>query len=424
MVTRAAGDDRMKKEIEFYKTLTQLPDTFGLFPEYFGHEAKRSDSGMTSYSLYLSAVSATLGSEIQTRPCDFAATKRHFYRLVAALAFLQTHNYIHGNVRPESVYFRPAADGGKDAQLGDLGEARKVKPGAKEKPLKMGKYSALECQNSQVEDLFKAEAFSLGLVTLEMGGVSLDWVRPDKIDGFSQKLKQKFRVFEAKFSREIDSSAENKGFLQDLKGLLKVSPQKRSDCLSVFRKALDLQTPERLKYHIAVQDLPSQEVYSVSSLQGLQSLASRVWEYVAFKEGSVSAEGFSGELERQKKTVERYARLGSPRALLIRGLQLFYGLGEMKSWERAKTLLEKSCRVREDGYGRYLLALIEEDDDSKCVALLQKAASLENPAALNMLGVLHFQGARGCGQNYVEAASYFRKAANQDAAPAGRNYFP
>ena len=400
-------ENRIQTEVRFYEKFSNMLEGFTFYPEYHGYFKEVSMLGLTTYHIFFNYYQKTLKSAIRKKILctDFQKIKNYFYQLIETLAFLQSCGIANRDIKPENVLLD---DKEEKLFLTDFGIAVKIK-----EMVHNGKFSGtyyspewMKLRYEQKEEdpsahfnLFTTDSFNLGLVTLEMGGVSVDFSKNTTFDEYVKDLEGKIGVFKDKFEKEIKETVENQEFLSDLESLLRVNPHERADFLKIFVPRWKFENEEKVKYNILIEDMNRQEIvrFSVKKIQIMKEIYESLDGFLISLESKQMEENFTKLVKKRHKLIEKLSWINYPKALFFRGIQFKFGLNVEKNVSTAKELFEKALELEENAYSLYLLGTIydEKKDYQNSFKFYEKSSNLKNAFGMLALGHAYMRG-NGC----------------------------
>ena len=336
-----------------------------------GYFKEISILGLTTYHIFFNYYPKCLKSLIREKilPTDFQRIKLYFYQLIETLAFLQTHGIAHRDIKPENVLLD---DKEEKVVLSDFGIAGKIKEMVNDRKFSGTYYSPewmkLWYKNedpSDTMDFIKTDSFNLGLVTLEMAGIGVNFSKSKDFDEYVKDLEGKIGVFKSKFQKEINENEDNLNFSKDLEDLLKVNPEDRADFLKIFFLRWKLEDKGKLKYNILVEDMNENELirFSMKKIKIMREIYDSLGDFLTSIESKpIKDLQFTKSVIKRHQLIKDLSSINYPKALLFRGIQFKYGILVTRNISKAKQLFEKVLEFKENGYCLYLLGTIQKDE--------------------------------------------------------------
>ena len=356
-------------EVRFYEKFTNMLSGLTFYPEYHGYFKEVSKLGQTTYHIFFNFYQKTLRKKILSN--DFQKIKQYFYQLIETLAFLQTHGIAHRDIKPENILLD---DKEEKLFLCDFGIAVKTKEMVHEAKFR-GTYYSPEWMElcyknkdpSAIFDFFKTDSFNLGLVTLEMAGICVNFSKNNDFDEYVKDLKGKIGDFKSKFQKEIKENEDHLNFFRDLKDLLKVNPKDRADFLKIFLKRWKkLEDKEKLKYNVLVEDMNKKELirFSVKKIQIMREIYDSLGDFFTSIESKrIEDQQFTKLVIKRHQLIEDLSLINYPKALLFRGIQFKYGIVVTRNISIARELFVKVLELEENGYCLYFLGTIQPEHE-------------------------------------------------------------
>ena len=416
----------IKNEIKYYEKFHYMLEASKSISHYYGYVIETSLLKQLTYHIVFKFYPDNLRGIINKKTIsnNFPMIKCIFYQLINVLTFLQTCGICHRDIKPENIL---SDSTGNQIFLTDFGISVKSKELLKE-PYKFSgteEYRSPEWFKSHMNNIsttiidpLKSDCFSLGLVLLEMGGITNNLIENESYDSFIVNLTQMIEDFSNKFQEELKKN-ENKQFFQDFKELLIENPDGRIDFKDIFIRKTRFEN-EKLKYQIFIQDKNFNELKQVSYKKTIENILQEIYETLEnFFICPLNENGnsFKEKILENLAIIEKMTELNHPKALLYQGIFYEWGINVVKNDEIAKKFYEKSVSVGEEPYALYRLGIYLEKDNKLCESFncFTKSANQGNTYGINAQGYSYNEGI-GCSKDVKTAFDLYDKAANQGNA--------
>lgn len=262
-------------------------------PKFYGFHRENG-----KYYIFLDFYERNLRQYINERELNFVTIKKFFFQLIKAFAFLQSLRIAHRDIKPDNIMITREEDvvivdfDMAEIYLNNNDEIRTSWRGSEgyKSPewIKVDLERAIDLERSIDLDinLFKADAYSLGLVVLEMGKVfkKNENTNYEDLNGFENEVterKQKwFSDFKNKY-RDINDT-EKKLVFSLLRHCLNIQINERKDFIGLFSQYIKSKYKKvsqqsnalkaRFKYHIIINDYQNLEFFSDIEKRQIENL--------------------------------------------------------------------------------------------------------------------------------------------------------
>lgn len=257
----------IQKEIEILEIVKNVKNPPNGLLKYYGQSSQIMDKTSTTlFYLFFEFLPLTLRQVLNENEkngqCDFEFAFSVFDTLLNTLAFLQEIDINHRDIHPSNILFNHDKT---QVKLIDFGLSKNIANVQQNRiqfsvsVLEGSLYIAPEFQQAEqnqrsrmkIDDYFKSDAYSFGLVMMEL-------VRSKKLQNNMEDLDQKLKkaIEEVEKMRISDDLKEKHQLLVTLlKGFLKTDPKIRLNFRQAFLKKIQLNNPD--KYNACILILES-----------------------------------------------------------------------------------------------------------------------------------------------------------------------
>lgn len=261
-------ESSIMKEIGFLEEINKLSKKPQIFPSFYGF-IKKTDAknDKIEFLLFFDLLKETLSEFIEkSYPLTFSQIKDYFSSLINGLAFLQTLNICHRDLKPHNILLNHE----NQLILVDFGISKKIDYSTNYEEMTVigtENYFSPELYQAENEETtllnpFKSDVFSLGLIFLKIGLKEAPFRNSKKNKNMSSKeyeeeIKKEINRFYDFYKNQIDDVNDEKELInirKCLKKMMKVKFEKRCDFLELFTKSIKIWKVEDLRKIILMQD--------------------------------------------------------------------------------------------------------------------------------------------------------------------------
>ena len=254
-------EEKLLKEIKILGQVSSVIPKPKSLPNYYGfycenHKLKSKKTYYIVFDLFPKSLKSVIKSKNKTTDIiDFPVLKRYFTSLLNALAVMQSMDICHRDLKPDNLLL----DASDNITIIDFGEGRENTEFSKESLSNATKiqtsiagttlYMAPEVLQQWNDDEnttisfnpYKADAFSFGLIILEMGRLeSLNLIKCIADTELMEKaLKNSLKKFSDRYQAFLKNDDEKMEFdvvFQAVSSCLAINPKERCDFLVLFQE--------------------------------------------------------------------------------------------------------------------------------------------------------------------------------------------
>ena len=260
-------------EVKMLERISKMMKKPSAFPTFYGY-THSSSSERDEYKLYMDCKNHDL-EEFCGQFISFSSFKDLALQLINALAYLETYNMCHRDIKPKNILIEEVASKRLKATLIDFGVSKEFENLEKNTVLSIvvGTKAylapelliALEQERKRKKakrmhvDCFKADVFSLGLVFLRVVTGKYFEVNADE-DYFEEKCQTRVKALLRKFKEKLDVKKEKKYykekkfFCDQVKEMLNYDPEARPSFIQLFFWFMDHTDMKKVRNHILVEE--------------------------------------------------------------------------------------------------------------------------------------------------------------------------
>lgn len=234
--------DNATNEVEFLESLLKMSSVPSTLPQYYGH-VRLATSTQIEFRLYLKNEGVPIKKNFENDYPKWRVIKHIIDQLIMTFAFLQSHNYIHRDLKPDNILISNNIDKRMPKiTIIDFGLGRCIMDSQTTRPIltNMGGtlyYLSPERRETNDEDdqklnHYKSDSFSLGLVFLDLliGKLFKKSDEFDYLEEFLGKLKN-FLIKKASSSKEEEVAWYCENIFNKM---LERKSSKRSDFIDLY----------------------------------------------------------------------------------------------------------------------------------------------------------------------------------------------
>lgn len=267
-ITPNLTESLIMKEIGFLEEINNLPEKPQIFPNFYGY-IKKTDpqNDKIEFFLYFDLLKENLSEFLEKNyPLPFSQIKDYFSCLINGLAFLQTLNICHRDLKPQNILLNQK----NHLILVDFGISKKIDYSTMNEEMTVigtENYFSPELYQAEDEETtflnpFKSDVFSLGLIFLKIGLKEAPFRNSKKnkqmsFEEYENEIKNeinRFYDFYKNQTENLKDEQELRNIYKCLKQMMKVNFEKRCDFLELFRKSLKIWQLENIREIILLHD--------------------------------------------------------------------------------------------------------------------------------------------------------------------------
>lgn len=260
-------------EVKMLEKISKMIKKPSAFPTFYGYTHSKS-SECEEYKLYMDCKNHNL-EEYCGKPIGFSCFKDLALQLINALAYLETYNMCHRDIKPKNILIEELGRNRLKATLIDFGVSKEFEDFQNFTELSMvvGTKSylapelliALEKEKRKKKskrihvDSFKADVFSLGLVFIRVITGKYLKANADEHnfeDNCRTRIKNLLRKFKKILIVNKDDSdyEEKKFFCEQVKEMLNYDADERPSFIQLFFGFIDQTDMKKVRNHILVEE--------------------------------------------------------------------------------------------------------------------------------------------------------------------------
>ena len=260
-----------EREVKMLERIKKMEKKPSAFPIFYGYTHFKN-SEMEEYKLYMDYKNQDL-EEFCDRPISFSNFKDLALQLIHALAYLETYNMCHRDIKPKNILIEEDGKKRLKATLIDFGVSKKFQNSERinELSIVVGTKNylapelliALENQINEKKlnriNSFKADVFSLGLVFIRViTGKYLNIRTYD--ENFESSCRSRIKALIRKFKEKLDVDKyekdyeEKRFFCDQVKEMLNFDSDSRPSFIQLVFSLMDHQDMKKVRNHILVEE--------------------------------------------------------------------------------------------------------------------------------------------------------------------------
>ena len=258
-------EEEIQREIKIWKIIDhpKKPKAIPNFYQFLKEKVIFGTIYHMIFDFFPQSLKRKIEKEYNHSPFPFEKIYKFFTKLLNSLAFLQTLNICHRDLKPDNILL----DKEENIYLIDFSESQEIITSVDETKKILSivgsrKYVSPELHkafntNIDVEKFlinpYKSDVFSLGLIFLELGSLDIKINEFDDFNDWENNIKINLETFRDIYATLVPKKTLNK-FIRLLNRCLKIDPDERTDFIDLFLEKNKRRNMDHIRAYILSKD--------------------------------------------------------------------------------------------------------------------------------------------------------------------------